>query len=363
MAADCFSIATNNLRAALNCRDPNIGNLLGNRFASSTSTQPGINESVFHIAGGSGPLSQLQTNQYAAYSLNYHHSGAPRILTVTRPEHYAKLEEFMSVTQSSGTLSGRPQRPRKCGQFVKHQPTYVPHTTLSLNEVEHLEVVQHQGDMVITFPYAYHQAYVSGPNITEEMLYASDRCNVFHRENLYQHCNSNCAAGQPDTFDLTMVFSDTFGRTRSRRSGLEPTSTLPSSRLSRQASTSQNRDAGHKFEPTLRGLKALDRASDDGDWIPPPALSGPQPSTPRERPPRLTSNPYAPDIEDPDDAFEGSSGQVAENGYGSPIGGSHPRDMFTGRLLEEHEWRARSKRKRSVESDESPRDSRRRRRH
>lgn len=353
MAADCFSIATPTLRAALNCRDPNIGNLLGNRFAFSSSTQPGINESVFHIARGSGPLSRLQMNEYAAYSLNYHHSGAPRFLTVTRPEHYAKLEEVIFISQNNGTLSGRPQGSRKCSQFVKHQPTYVPHRTLSVNDVQYTEVVQHQGEMVITFPYAYHQAYGSGPNITEEILYASDRCTVFHRENLYQYCDSNCAAGQLSSFDLKMVFSEPVGRTRSGRSGLELTSTLPPPRRSRQATTSQNRDAD-------------DRGSDDGEWMPPPALSGPQPSTPRKRAPRLTSNPYAPEIWDPDHAFGfgGPYGPAADNDYGSPIGGSQPRDIITGRLLGEDEWRARSSRKRTVESEgseEAPRKTRRRR--
>ena len=65
--------------------------------------------------------------------------------------------------------------------------------------------------MVITFPYAYHQAYTSRLNISEEILYASDRCRVFHREGLHQHCNPDRAAEQPDDFESDLVFSDSLG--------------------------------------------------------------------------------------------------------------------------------------------------------
>ena len=81
--------------------------------------------------------------------------------------------------------------------------------------ISHTEVVQHQGELVIIFPWAYHQAYTSGPCITEEILYAGDRCKVFHEENLYKHCGPDCAGGQPDDFDIGLVFFDTLSGIRS----------------------------------------------------------------------------------------------------------------------------------------------------
>lgn len=211
IAADCcFWIATGDLRAALRCRSPKIKQLPGNRFWRSRSSEPGITEPVFHVATGAGPLSPLQMNRYAAYSLNYHHSGAPRMVTVIRPEHHTKLEEAMYQEQDAGNLFvSQPSEPPTCTQFLAHRQIYVPQGTLSSSHISHTEVVQNQGEMVITFPYAYHQAYTSGPNITEEMLYASERCAVFHREDLYQHCDFDCAAGQPDPFDIGPVFSAT----------------------------------------------------------------------------------------------------------------------------------------------------------
>lgn len=210
IAADCFWIATGDLRAVLRCKSPRIKQLPGNRFLRSRSSKSGITEPVFHVATGAGPLSPLQMNRYAAYSLNYHHSGAPRMVTAIRPEHHAKLEEAMHQEQDAGNLFiSRPSEPPTCTQFLAHQQIYVPQGTLSSWHISHTEVVQNQGEMVITFPYAYHQAYTSGPNITEEMLYASERCAVFHREDLYQHCDFDCVAGQPGTFDIGPVFSAT----------------------------------------------------------------------------------------------------------------------------------------------------------
>lgn len=210
IAADCFWIATGDLRAVLRCKSPGIKQLPGNRFLRSRSSKSGITEPVFHVATGAGPLSPLQMNRYAAYSLNYHHSGAPRMVTAIRPEHHAKLEEAMHQEQDAGNLFiSRPSEPPTCTQFLAHQQIYVPQGTLSSWHISHTEVVQNQGEMVITFPYAYHQAYTSGPNITEEMLYASERCAVFHREDLYQHCDFDCVAGQPDPFDIGPVFSAT----------------------------------------------------------------------------------------------------------------------------------------------------------
>ncbi len=213
MAANCSSKATPTMRAALRCKKTGIDSLIGNRFASSRSNQAGVNEAVFHIALGRGLLSPLQMNKYAAYSLNYHHSGTSRIVTVTRPEHHEKLEHLMYTTHDSGNLVVQ-TKPPACSQFVAHEPVYVPHATLESHGINYTEVVQHPGEMVITFPYAYHQAYTSGPNITEEMGYASDRCMVFHREGLYQVCHSECAAKELDDFNLEDVVASTMVSTR-----------------------------------------------------------------------------------------------------------------------------------------------------
>ena len=183
---------------------------------------------------------------------------------------------------------------------------YVPSTTLSSwpLRISHTEVVQHQGEMVIIFPWAYHQAYTSGPIITEEILYAGDRCKVFHEENLYRHCSLDCAAGQADDFDIGLVFFDTISGVRSDgryRPDQEPSPIVPSASQLSQAN--QVHASGSPEDP-------------------------------------------------------------AYNEEDMPIGGVVPRDLVTGRLLKPHEWgnhMGQSDDDDDNESDEAPHRRRRRR--
>lgn len=213
-----ISPASPALRTALGCANPLLGTYLGNRLTNSISASPGINAPAFQIATGPGPLAPLQTTKYASYLLSYHHSGAPRTLLITQPHAHADVENAIYDTQdSSGNLFlTRPEHPSTCSQFVTHETVYVPSRTFSALRIPYTEVVQQQGEMVIIFPWAYHEAYTSGPNITEEILYAGDRCKVFHEEKLYRHCDSECAAGEPDNnIDLGAVFFDTLSGSRS----------------------------------------------------------------------------------------------------------------------------------------------------
>lgn len=309
------------------------------------------------MASDAGPMSPLQMNKYAAYSINFHHSGASRIMTVVLPEHHAKLEELVYKAQNSETLIGRPEKPPACSQFVEHEPVYMPHATMSYNDIDFTEVVQHQGEMVITFPYAYHQTYVSGPNITEEMLYASDRCKVFHREDLYQHCNPDCGAEQHDPFDLDQVFSNTLSGTRignRNRPVVESPFASPLPRQARETGASQTRDTSGHPSKRVSGLKKMDRISDDGEWIDPLVQAAMLQSSTVRKGTRLTSNPYEPDMWDPDSAFEPTHGPAADNTEGSSIGGFRPLDPIMARHVVLRGGRHTSKRNRedTTDSDE-----------
>lgn len=271
------------------------------------------------------------------------------------PEHHAKVEELVYKAQNSETLNGRPEKPPACSQFVVHEPVYMPHATMSYNDIDFTEVVQHQGEMVITFPYAYHQTYVSGPNITEEMLYASDRCKVFHREDLYKRCNSDCGAEQHDPLDLNQIFSNTLSGTRSgNRNGPVLESPLASllRRQAQETNASQNHDISDRpSSKRVSGLKKMDRVSDDGDWIDPSVQAAILQSGIARKATRLTSNPYEPDMWDPDSAFEPTHGPAAGNIEGSSIGGLRPLDPIMGRHVVPRGRRRTSKRNRDDDTD------------
>ena len=146
-----------------------------------------------------------------AYSLNYLHDGAPKIWTVVRPMDHQKLEEllhgYLQHSRTSLIVVPRPRLPPTCDNFLEHNPLYVPRQTLKMYDIPYTEVNQHVGEMVIIFPFAYHEAWNEGPNIAESMGYASDRWMMFPRLKLLKHCNKECSAGgkTPD-FDLEFVF-------------------------------------------------------------------------------------------------------------------------------------------------------------
>ena len=184
----------------------------------------GVNSSIFHISGTDGTVFGMRIADLGAYLLNYIHDGAPQIWTVVRPTEHKKLEETLhgflhpskSVGEGTGIAIPRPKFPPKCDNFLRHNPLYVPEETLKHDDIEYTKVIQYLGEMVITFPFAYHQAYNTGANIAESMAYASDRWEVFPSfrspsapsQKLLDDCNRHCSLGPTTSqFDLGFVAS------------------------------------------------------------------------------------------------------------------------------------------------------------
>ena len=134
--------------------------------------------------------------------------GAPRTWMIIKPEEHAKLEEklhfFIENEHTTTDESVRSKYPPQCDQFVRHQSLYLPKETLDLFKLKYSIVAQYQNEMLITFPHAYRQAYDTGPNIVEEMAYASRRWEVFHKKHLYHPCGSKCPEKAPN-LDLGFV--------------------------------------------------------------------------------------------------------------------------------------------------------------
>ena len=213
----------------------------------------------------------IQMGKYAAYTMNVHHNGAPRCWTVVRPKHHERLENLIYANicnaELDADMSKLSKKPPPCSQFVKHQPTYVPNNTLQLKKLEYADVQQNQGEMVIIFPYAYYQGYNTGPNITEEIMYASDRWEVFLREKLYQYCSRNCAAKAPDFFNLTFVNTSP---SPGLRSGLRRRRALENLRAQDDAevvvSSSKEQIIVKRHSTLVSGLRKMDCVEDDGGW-------------------------------------------------------------------------------------------------
>ena len=146
----------------------------------------------------------MNFGEVAGYKINYHHKGAPRNYTVIKPIDHDRLERLFlrnsgysqvvgqdhSASKSNRTTPTNnvdllSRKPPSCSQFLSHEHFYVPLDMLALNDVEYTTLMQCEGELVVLFPFAYHQSFNAGPNITEEIMYASDRWEVFHKEALY----------------------------------------------------------------------------------------------------------------------------------------------------------------------------------
>ncbi len=280
--------ATPELRSALHLGNPNLERYPGNRLLASSSTQPGVNEAAFHVSGKAGLVFPLQLGRFGAYTLNYHHKGAPRRYTVVAPLAHEALEHLLydehqlrrspdqdrsdkrrSIPPPEGD-DNQARKPPSCSRFVSHLPMYVPCQTLGIHGIRYTHLTQYEGEMIIIFPYAYYQGFNAGPNITEEMMYGSDRWEIFHREKLYQHCNRNCAEGKADSFDVSFI--------KNQKGVLSPRGDHRFRRVQELSITiNQQPEDTAEEEPPLRrphpstsprsgSLRAMDRVEDDGAW-------------------------------------------------------------------------------------------------
>ena len=161
---------------------------------------------------------------------------------------YSCLEEDDEHTTTSKGDGAK--YPPQCDQFIRHQSLYLPSETLDSFKLEYSTVSQYQNEMLITFPYAYRQAYNTGPNIAEEMAYASRRWEVFHQKHLYQSCGPDCPEKAPE-LDLGFIHAS-----RERVAGCtnEPAENLDTSierTFDEETSSSSSDDCGSKYTKSL----------------------------------------------------------------------------------------------------------------
>lgn len=194
------------------------------RFGVQTDKDE-IHQPKFQIAGAFGSSFGLQLTSFGAYSLNFLHSGAPKCWTIIKPADHQKIEFELHPDAEQASSRGRRisvvrltsvdsdvipyaknqkklerlpcDFPPRCDLFLNHQPFYIPEDSLQASEIEYTNVVQHKGDLIIIFPFAYRQGYSCGPNIAEEIAYTNERSDTLTQEGLYHHCHAACTGPKP----------------------------------------------------------------------------------------------------------------------------------------------------------------------
>ena len=174
----------------------------------SRSRVPAIHSSHFQVTTTSGAVFGLRMDEYAAYLLSVLHVGPPRSWVVVKPTHHARLEEILLNILHGDRRSAISEGYQhidlpECSQFIKHESLYLPVEFLDSHGIEFTLVVQHQSEMVITFPFAYHQEFDTGPNINESMLYASKHWGQFINQGLHVPCSDTCP-GSPVNVEFSL---------------------------------------------------------------------------------------------------------------------------------------------------------------
>lgn len=172
---------TPQVRAYFGLSDPKLTALPGNVLHQSREPITGIHTPYLYI-GQSYTMFALHSEDYNALSLNYQHSGSPKAWRVCSPRDFSKLEDFVSATIPQNNIpffpspaGGGKSGNSKCSQFIRHQSIFLPKQTLEAGGVRSWTTRQTPGEMVVTWPLAYHEGWNEGVNVNEACGYGTKR--------------------------------------------------------------------------------------------------------------------------------------------------------------------------------------------
>ena len=163
------------------------------------ASMPGVNRGMLYF-GAPRAFFAWHVEDANLYSINYLHCGAPKSWYALSPERSRDFER----------LAGDhfPGERNKCADFLRHKNTFLtPHLVAAASgllqyEGDMVECVQRAGDMVITFPDAYHCGFNHGFNAAESTNFATDRWAAVGRKATSCEC-------QPDTVHINVpLFED-----------------------------------------------------------------------------------------------------------------------------------------------------------
>ena len=145
----------------LNSLDSLLGDITGTRSV------PGINTPYLYI-GGFRTMFAWHVEDYNLGSVNYLHSGSPKLWYVISAKHCKRFEAWVKSHYPQGFVS--------CSQFLRHKTTLVNPYLLKA-EMPDLQIerhVQREGELVVVFESAYHTGFNLGFNVAEAVNYATD---------------------------------------------------------------------------------------------------------------------------------------------------------------------------------------------
>ncbi|KAG0270389.1 Lysine-specific demethylase 4B [Actinomortierella ambigua] len=138
---------------------------LGDLLTRIDTKLPGVNTPYLYFGMWKATFA-WHVEDMDLYSINYLHFGEPKQWYCIPPEHSERFERI-----AQGIFS---QDYKKCPQFLRHKTYLISPISLSNVGVPFNRLVQHEGEFVLTFPFAYHSGYNLGFNCAESINFALD---------------------------------------------------------------------------------------------------------------------------------------------------------------------------------------------
>ncbi|KAF9965589.1 hypothetical protein BGZ70_004505 [Mortierella alpina] len=136
---------------------------LGDLLSKIDQNLPGVNTPYLYFGMWKATFA-WHVEDMDLYSINYLHFGAPKQWYCIRPEHSSRFECIAQGIFSSDY--------KNCPQFLRHKTYLLSPTKLATDGVPVNRLVQHEGEFVLTFPFAYHSGYNLGFNCAESINFA-----------------------------------------------------------------------------------------------------------------------------------------------------------------------------------------------
>ena len=121
---------------------------------------PGLTESTYQYNGGKNFLGD-HIEHHAAYSMNLHHGGAPKIWNIIAPQNYYQaIDTFTIIEEETVNMKGFVGI---CERTHTHRRMY--RNLKNIPNIEFEIVVQNKGDLIILFPFTTHSVENKGQNL------------------------------------------------------------------------------------------------------------------------------------------------------------------------------------------------------
>ncbi|XP_063716996.1 lysine-specific demethylase 4A-like isoform X2 [Symsagittifera roscoffensis] len=133
------------------------------------------------------------TEDMDLYSINYIHYGEPKTWYVIPPEHGKRFEVVAKgrFAPTEGTM---------CENFLRHKTTIISPSFLKKENIPCSKTVQRAGEIVVTFPFAYHQGFNHGFNCAEATNFATERWIEFGKWATHCGCREDAVKIDMDVF-------------------------------------------------------------------------------------------------------------------------------------------------------------------